>query len=35
LPEREKQSPLPEEWSEPSEAIRRVADLLEEIFSER
>jgi penicillin-binding protein 1A len=34
-PEREKQSPLPEEWSEPSEAIRRVADILEEIFSER
>ena len=34
-PEREKQSPLPEEWSEPGEAIRRVADILEEIFSER
>ena len=35
LPEREKQSPLPEEWSEPSEVVRRVVDVLEEIFSER
>nr|ART39571.1 J443 [uncultured bacterium] len=34
-PEREKQSPLPDEWSEPGEAIRRVADILEEIFSDR
>ncbi len=35
VPEREKQSPLPDEWSEPGEAIRRVADILEEIFSDR
>ncbi len=32
-PERENESPLPAEWSE--EAIRRIAERLEELFSER
>lgn len=34
-PEREKQSPLPEEWSDPGEAIRRVADILDKLLSDR
>jgi penicillin-binding protein 1A len=33
--ERGKQSPLPEEWSDPGEAIRRVADILDKLLSDR
>ena len=34
-PEPQRQSPLPDEWSEPAEAIRRVADALEELLGGR
>jgi penicillin-binding protein 1A len=34
-PEPERQSPLPEEWSEPAEAIRRIAETLDELFNGR
>ena len=34
-PEPERQSPIPEDWSEPAEAIRRIAETLDELFSGR
>ena len=34
-PEDERQSPLPEEWGEPAEALRRIADKLDELLSGR
>jgi penicillin-binding protein 1A len=34
-PEPAKQSPLPEEWSEPAEAIRRIAEALDELLGGR
>ena len=34
-PEPERQSPIPEDWSEPAEVIRRIADTLDELFSGR
>ena len=34
-PEPEKQSPLPEEWSEPAEAIRAIAETLDELINGR
>jgi hypothetical protein len=34
-PPAEKQSPLPEEWSEPEEAIRAIADTIDELFNGR
>ena len=34
-PEPEKQSPLPEEWSDPGKAIRAIADTLDEIINGR
>ncbi|MEP7315153.1 MAG: transglycosylase domain-containing protein [Sphingomicrobium sp.] len=33
-PERDPQSPLPPEWSEPSRALREISRALEELFSE-
>jgi penicillin-binding protein 1A len=34
-PEPDKQSPLPEEWSEPAAAIRRIAETLDELINGR
>jgi penicillin-binding protein 1A len=34
-PEPERQSPLPEEWSEPAAAIRRIVDTLDELINGR
>jgi len=34
-PEREKQSPLPEEWSDPGKAIRAIAETLDELINGR
>jgi hypothetical protein len=34
-PQPEKQSPLPEEWSEPEQAIRAIADALDELINGR
>ena len=34
-PEPEKQSPLPEDWSEPAKAIRAIADALDELINGR
>ena len=34
-PEPERQSPLPEDWSVPAEALRRVGDLLDELLGGR
>ena len=34
-PEPERQSPLPEDWSEPAEAIRRIAETLDELLGGR
>ncbi len=33
-PPRPSQSPLPEEWSEPAQAIREIANLIDDLFSE-
>jgi len=35
LPPPERQSPLPEEWSEPAAAIRRIAETLDELLNGR
>jgi len=34
-PDREKQSPLPEEWSDPDKVIQRVANILDKLLSDR
>jgi penicillin-binding protein 1A len=34
-PEREKQSPLPEEWSDPGKAIRAIAEAVDELINGR
>jgi penicillin-binding protein 1A len=35
LPQNPSQSPLPEEWSDPSKAVRAIAKALDELFSDR
>ena len=34
-PDREKQSPLPEEWSDPGKAIRAIAEAVDELINGR